>query len=105
MTDTVQVLVLQQGDAVCGAKGFMLKRSENVAAFYLDGWGATGRIYCLSSCNSSAIDGKIVNIPSLWIEDGEDESSLTEICFPEFEGWRVHCTGGGKTMAICLVKE
>ena len=105
MTDEVQVLVLKQGDAVCGAKGYMLKRSEDVAAFYLDGWGKTGRIYCLNSCNSSAIDGKIANIPSLWIEDGAAVHAITEICFPEFEGWRVHCTGGGKTMAICLVKE
>lgn len=105
MTDTVQVLVLQQRDAVCGAKGYMLKRSEDVAAFYLDGGGNTGRIYSLSSCDSSSIDGKIANIPSLWIEDGEDSSAITEICFPEFEGWRVHCTSGGKIMAICLVKE
>ena len=105
MTDEVQILVLQQGDAVCGAKGYMLKRSENVAAFYLDGWGATGRIYCLSSCRSTWSDGEVIDIPSITIDNGEDNSSLTEICFPEFEGWRVHCTGGGKTMAICLVKE
>ena len=105
MTDKVQVQVLQQGYAVCGTEGYMLKRSEDVSAFYLDGWGKTGRIYCLSSCDTSFINGNIVNIPNLWIEDGEDDSSITEICFPEFEDWRVHCTGGGKTMAVCLVKD
>lgn len=103
--DSVQVLVTQQGDAVCGNEGYMLKRSENVAAFYLDGRGKTGRIYALTSCATSWIDGKIVKIPSLCIENGEEDSEVTEICFPEYEGWDVHCTGGGKVMAVCLVKE
>ena len=101
----VKVLVTLQGDAVCGKQGYMLKRSEDVAAFYLDGWGETGRIYAISTCLSTWMAGKILHYPSITIEDGEDDSSISEICFPEYEGWRVHCTGGGKTMAICLVKE
>lgn len=103
--DTVQVPVTQQGDAVCGKEGYMLKRSENVAAFCLDGWGKTGRIYCSSSCNSSFIDENVVNFPQLTIDNGEDDSEFTDICFPEYEGWKVHCAGGGKTMAVCLIKE
>jgi len=43
--DKVQVLVTQQGDAVCGEEGYGLKLQENIAAFWLDGWGETGRIY------------------------------------------------------------
>lgn len=104
-TDRVKVLVIQQGDAVCGEYGYMLKRSENIAAFYLDGWGNTGRIYCNSYCSSTYLDGKVLNSPELGIDDGQDESSITTICFPEYEGWKVHCAGGGKTMAVCLVKE
>ena len=103
--DTVEVLVVQQGDAVCGKQGYMLKKSNDVAAFYLDGWGKTGRIYPISTYQSAWSDGKVLPYPSITLEDGEDDSSLTEICFPEYEGWRVHCVSGGKTMAICLVKE
>ena len=103
--DTVEVLVIQQGDAVCGKQGYMLKKSNDVAAFYLDGWGKTGRIYPISSCRSVWLDGEVLSYPSIALEDGEDDSSLTEICFPEYEGWRVHCVSGGKIMAICLVKE
>ena len=103
--DTVEVLVVQQGDAVCGKQGYMLKKSDDVAAFYLDGWGNTGRIYPISSCRSVWLDGEVLSYPSITLEDGEDDSSLTEICFPEYEGWQVHCVSGGKIMAICLVKE
>lgn len=103
--DTVEVLVVQQGDAVCGEQGYLLKKAKNIAAFYLDGWGKTGRIYPISSCQSVWLDGEVLSYPSITLEDGEDESSLTEICFPEYEGWQVHCVSGGKIMAICLVKE
>lgn len=103
--DKVKVLVTQQGDAACGEYGYMLKRSENIAAFYLDGWGVTGRIYCNAYSNSTYFDGKVANFPELCIDDGQDDSSLTTICFPEYEGWSVHCAGGGKTMAVCLIKE
>lgn len=105
MTDKVQVLVTQQGDAVCGEEGYMLKRSDNVAAFFLDGWGNTGRIYCISYCNSAMVGGEMQDVPELMLEDGDDDSSITTICFPEYKGWRIHCTRGGKTMAVCLVKE
>lgn len=103
--DSVEVLVIQQGDAVCGKQGYMLKKAKNIAAFYLDGWGKTGRIYPSSSCESSMINGTVYDYPNLWIEDGQEESTFTEICFPEYEGWQVHCVSGGKIMSICLVKE
>lgn len=37
LQDSVLVKVSVQGSAVAG-QGYMLKRSENVAAFYIDGW-------------------------------------------------------------------
>lgn len=101
----VLIKVLQQGDAVCGSEGYMLKRSENVAAFYLDGGGKTGKIYPFSTSNSTYFEGSTYRFPSIWVDDGAAYSNSTEICFPEYEGWRVHCIGGGKTMAICLVKD
>jgi len=103
-TDKLQVLVTQQGDAVCG-EGYGLKLQENIAAFWLDGWGETGRIYWSSYCNNAFIDGEIINCPEITIEDGREDSSWTVICFPEFRGWRVHCLGGGKSMSVCLTKD
>lgn len=103
--DSVEIRVLQQGDAVCGETGYMLKRGDNVAAFFLDGWGNTGRVYSVMSSSISCIDGKYLPIPSLTIENGNVNSTFTEICFPEFEGWNVHSVSGGKTMAICLTME
>lgn len=102
---TVQINILNQGSAVCGSEGYLLKKSSNVAAFYLDGWGKTGRIYPVSTCSTTIINGESYSYPSITIEDGEDESTLTDIYFPEFAGWDIHSVSGGKTMAICLTKE
>lgn len=97
MTGTVIVKILHQGDAEVG-HGYSLKRGENVAAFFIDVFGI-GR--CHPICVSET-DG----CPSMTLETGlEDHSNMTEICFPEFEGWRVHSCKGGKTLAVCLVKE
>ena len=103
--DTVKILVIQQGDVVCGSEGYMLKKSQDVAAFFLDGRGSSGRIYSLSYSTTSPIFNKGYDCPSLMLEDGEHGTEPTEICFPEYEGWSVHCTGGGKTMSICLIKK
>jgi hypothetical protein len=102
---SVKVKVIFQGDAVPGKLGYLLKKSKNIAAFYLDGAGKTGRIYPYGTGTSCFIDDKVYNYPSMTIGDGEDDSQLSEICFPEYSGWRIHCVGGGKTMAVCLVKE
>lgn len=93
---TVKVNIITQGTAVCGDEGYMLVHGGDVAAFYLDGWGATGRIY---PAGTSQHEG----CPSIYLDDGQGEA--TAICFPEFHGWNVHCVSGGKTMAVCLTKE
>ena len=101
----VKVEVAFQGDAFVG-QGYMLKSSENVAAFYIDGGGHTGRAYPI--CSSSTVtfaDGSFLDYPSIDIEDDCTDSVLTTIYFPEYIGWKVHSVGGGKTMSICLVKD
>lgn len=105
MNDTVKIQVLLQGDAVVSEEGYMKVQAENIVAFYVDGWGKTGRVYPLSTSCSSFINGKQVDYPSMTIEDGGEDSALTDICFTEYEGWRIHSAFGGKTMAICLVKD
>lgn len=104
---TTPVFTSVQGAAVAANVGYLVKGSgTSVVAFHVDGWGKTGRIYPMSS-SSSLIDedGTVHNYPSLWIDDGEEGSSLSEIYFPEFEGYDVFCVSGGKTMQVCLVKK
>lgn len=104
MTGKVQIQVIQQGDSVAGNEGYMLVNGGDVVAFYLDGWGKTGRIYPVMTCSSTYLDGMIHDYPSMHIEDGESDG-VTEIAFPEFVGFDVHSVSGGKTMAICLVRR
>ena len=107
--DIVEIKASIQGDAV-GGQGYMAIRGENVCAFYIDGLGKTGRIYPIYSSQSTTFfeDGKFKSsedYPSLTLEDGDECSSITEIYFPEFEGWQVHSVTGGKTMGVCLVNR
>lgn len=102
---SVQVSILHQGKSVCSQNGYMLDIGKNVAAFYLDARGGTGRIYPVSISSKSVIGGKIKNVPSLIISDEFlSPESFTEIAFPEFEGWSIHSVSGGKTMAICMTR-
>ena len=100
----VKVCVSHQGDAQCHLTGYMLKRGENVVAFYID---AIGRAYPTASSSSVYFgDTKTMkNCPSLTIIENDFDDDQTEIYFPEFEGWSVHSTTGGKTMSICLTKD
>lgn len=103
---TTPVITSVQGDAVAADVGYLVKGSgTSVVAFYVDGWGKTGRIYPMSSCDCIFMNATIQNYPSIWIDDGEEGSSLSEIYFPEFEGYDVFCVSGGKTMQVCLVKN
>lgn len=105
MTNQVKIVIAQQGDAVCGEFGYCSIKHDNICAFYVDGWGKTGRIYAVCSSDTVFVDGKLLNYPSIVIEDGDSESDDTEIYFPEFEGWKVHSMNGGKTMSVCLIRE
>lgn len=44
------------------------------------------------------------NCPMIYV--GDNSGSVdTLVSFPEFEGWRVHATNDGKTLAVALVRE
>ncbi len=104
MTNCVKISVACFGDAVCGATGYVAIKHDDVCTFYVDGWGSTGRIYPVASSSSVFTEHENVNCPSITIENGEDNTTLTEIFFPEFEGWEVFSMSGGKTMSVCLIK-
>lgn len=103
----VIVKISYQGDAVPGNRGYMLVGGSDCVAFYVDGWGATCRIYPVSYSSTVYIheSKELKNFPSITLENGDEDSTLTDIYFPEYEGWDVHSVGGGKTMSVCLVKH
>lgn len=98
----IRVQVVQNGDAVVSDEGYLPVKGDKVVAFYLDAWGETGRaypeVYSLAEVNG------VSSVPSIIISDGRDDSKFSEVCFPDFPGYRVHCADGGKTMSICLVR-
>ena len=106
MKDTVEIKISHQGNVKLfsnAPSGYMLKRGENVAAFYLD---AYDRAYCNSTCRSVTMTNENLPYPSMWIDNGyEEPEDFSEIYFPEYEGWHVHSVSGGKTLSICLVKD
>lgn len=103
----VKIEIANQGDAVTGAVGYLAQVSDTMATFYVDGWGKTGRIYPLCTCDSVYFPETktFKKYPTIAIEDGEENSDISEIYFPEFEGWNVFAVSGGKTMSVCLRKE
>lgn len=106
MTDKIKIEIRTiKGEMKMGEYGYMVIRSDNVVAFYLDAWTKTGRAYPISTCQQIYLPytQSVKHYPSIMIDDGDD--NFAEIHFPEFEGWQVHCADGGKTMSICLVKR
>lgn len=97
----IRVQVVQNGDAVVSDEGYLPVKGDKVVAFYLDAWGETGRAYP-EGYSLAEVNGVLV--PSIIISDGRDDSKFSEVCFPDFPDYRVHCAEGGKTMSICLVR-
>lgn len=114
-SDTVKVVQLKVGDTETkdiklGSAGYMLKRGDNVVAFYLDAWTNSGRAYPVSTSNCTFIPEtkEVKNYPSLHFDNSAeraDDLEYGEVYFPEFEGWSVFSVTGGKTMSICLIKD
>lgn len=83
--------------------GYMLKLGDNVAAFCIDMILPT---YPVSTCDNVVVENEWKEFPSVCIDHVDNPLSISsDIYFPEFSGWRVHSVSGGKSMAICLVKD
>ena len=98
----IRVQTIRQGAAVLAETAYDVKMGTDVVAFVVDAWGDTGRAYPAGSFGSC-----VQNIPSILFESGEtsDEEIFTEVCFPDFPEWDVHCVNGGKTVAVCLTRR
>jgi len=85
-----------QGDVqMAHCKGYMVTGDGDAVCFYVD---TVGRAYI--SAYTESKNGCPVAYVS---RDGCERD--TEIEFTEFRGWRFHAGGGGKTIAVALVRR
>ncbi len=97
MTLQANFKILHQGAVEMNhSDGYMVVGSEDVVAFYID---PADRGYVCASWEDEE------GCPCMSIEDGEDESEFTDVCFYEYPGWHLHSSRGGKTISICLVRR
>jgi hypothetical protein len=97
MSSSKTVKVIGGGGHV--GQGYMLREGPGVAAFFVDVWSQQhNRLYPIASGRD--LDG----FPQLHLVPQEDngDAAMVSISFPEYPGYNVHCSGGGKTIAVCL---
>lgn len=88
--------VLAQGDVkITCETGYMLAGDGDAVCFYID-----PREKAYVEASSESADG----CPVVYL--GFDGAEVfTEIEFVDFKGWRFHAGGGGKSIAIALVRR
>ena len=94
----IKFKITRQGDVkMSNCQGYDIYGGDNALCFYID---PTER----ACVNWSYIQDGIPTISVGLIKD--DEKSVdTEIQFPTLIGWRFHCGGAGKSIALSFVKE
>lgn len=104
MNKEYKAVTTVQGKAVLSNLADVAKASEDIICMYLDAWGDTGRAYPTarsSSWNSATGETH----PVIWYETSEEnDTSYTQVEFPELKGWGIFAVGGGKTCSIVLTK-
>jgi hypothetical protein len=87
--------ILTQGDVhMAHCQGYMVAGNDDAVCFYID---ARERAYISASTESDR------GCPVIYLSrDGCERD--TEIEFSQFEGWRFHAGGEGKTIAVALVR-
>lgn len=73
----------------------MVVGNHEAVCFYID-------VHDRAYVSSSSTDDD--NCPMVFLEDADGPDD-TLISFPSYPGFRVHCGGGGKTIAIALTKS
>lgn len=93
---TTPIKINHQGDVkLWHDYGYCVVGGPDAVCFYID---VDGRADIEGWTKSDA------NCPLIFI--GKDAALTDTIAeFPEFPGWRVHATNGGKTLAVALVRE
>jgi hypothetical protein len=89
--------IVKQGDVIMAdSHGYLLVGDGDAVCFFID---PEDKAYIESAGESAN------GCPVIHLYDDEDCENLTEIEFSEFPGWRFHAGGGGKSIAIALVRR
>lgn len=93
---TTPIKINHQGDVnLWHDYGYMVVGGLDAVCFYID---VDGRADITGWTKSDS------NCPVIFIGNTcADTDTIAE--FPEFPGWRVHATNGGKSLAVALVRE
>lgn len=98
MTREVKIVEEENGSGlrVTSGVGYMLLGNDECVSFYIDvnkrAW-VEATSYTVDDC------------PSVFISGPDESGPFLEVFFPEYKGWRVHSTSGGKSIGICLVNR
>lgn len=95
LRETPITLTQQGAVALAHLQGYNLLGNEDAVCFYLDPVDRADVIATLTSDE---------DCPALWLVQADDDNP-TEVVFPEFPGWRVRATCGGKSIAVALVRR
>jgi hypothetical protein len=89
--------ITQQGNVkMAHCAGYALVGNDEAVCFFIDPSDyahVAARTHSETGC------------PVLMLADTEGCTDYTEVEFTEFPGWRVHAVGGGKSIAVALVKR
>lgn len=97
MRETTFKIIEQGAVEMAHAAGYMLVGGPDAVCFYID---PRGRAAVCASTESDA------GCPVIYLTgDENDDGPFTVIEFTEFPGWRFHSSGGGKVIAIALVRR
>lgn len=88
-------ILVQGGVEMSCSTGYGVIGNGDAVCFFID---PVDRGYINAYTTSTS------DCPVVYVDFGNSEIS-TEIEFTEFPGWRVHATGGGKTIAVALVRR
>ena len=93
-----KLTILTQGNVRLSHEyGYMVKGNDEAVCFYIDPVGRA-KISCSSSSDN--------NCPTIFLTtDLPNDYTLTEVEFSDYQGWRFHCGGDGKSIAIALVRD
>lgn len=89
--------ILHQGKVqMAHQQGYCLVGGPDAVCFYID---PRERAYVAWSSQSDS------GCPVIGVTCDDDAERETEIEFTEFQGWRFHAAGSGKTIAVALVRR
>lgn len=103
---STRVEIVRQG-AIVVNHAYWVRTGEDVAAFYVDCSSKRPQVlYYSNDEDNNPVIGLVADEYTLYLKDGVDPESWTEIAFPEYNGWTVFSASASKyTICVCLVRK